>query len=206
MIILRWQTRKFFPSGYIRHDNYYLNRKPRRTKSVQVLDDGRLTDGQGRTIDFRNTVIIMTSNVGSQFLTDIAGDPSAWLGAGEDKIVNEVTQALRQQFRPEFLNRIDDIVIFKPLNEDRIKEIVDIQLKKLDSMLADRKISVDLTDSAKAFLAKRGFEPAYGARPLKRAIQKYVIDPLSMKILDGEIKEGRDVKVDVGGDHLKFNS
>lgn len=163
---------------------------------LQVLDDGRLTDGQGRTIDFKNTVIIMTSNIGSEYLMNIAGD--------EDKIVNEVTQALRAHFRPEFLNRVDDIVIFKPLSEERIKEIVDIQLKLLNKQLAERKITLKLTDAAKSFLAKRGYEPAFGARPLKRVIQKHLIDTLSMKILDGEVKEGSTVKVDAGKDGLGF--
>jgi len=163
---------------------------------LQVLDDGRLTDGQGRTIDFKNTVIIMTSNIGSEYLTDIAGD--------EEKIVNQVTEALRANFRPEFLNRVDDVVIFKPLSEDRIKEIVDIQLHYLDRLLADRKITLTLTDAAKSFMAKRGYEPAFGARPLKRVIQKHIVDPLSMKILDGEVQDGSSVTVDVDGDHLSF--
>lgn len=161
---------------------------------LQILDDGRLTDGQGRTIDFKNTVIIMTSNIGSQYLTDIAGD--------EEKIINEVTLALRRHFRPEFLNRIDDIVIYKPLGEGIIKQIVDIQLHKLDKLLYDRKITLEFTEKAKEFLAQRGYEPAFGARPLKRAIQKYVIDPLSMKLLDGEVKDGAHVKIDVSGGKL----
>lgn len=144
---------------------------------LQVLDDGRLTDGQGRTIDFKNTVIIMTSNIRD-------------------------TEDLRSHFRPEFLNRVDDIIIFKPLPENRIKDIVDIQLRGLEKLLAERKIAITLTDGAKEFLAKRGYDPAYGARPLKRVIQKYLIDPLSIKILDGEIKNGNAVLVDAGKDGL----
>lgn len=163
---------------------------------LQVLDDGRLTDGQGRTVDFKNTVIIMTSNIGSQYLTEIAGD--------EDKIVNEVTQALRAHFRPEFLNRVDDTVIFKPLGRECIKNIVDIQLRRVAKMLEDRHITLELTDKAKEFLALRGYDPAFGARPLKRAIQKYIIDPLSMKLLDGEVKDGMKVTADAKGDAILF--
>lgn len=171
---------------------------------LQVLDDGRLTDGQGRTIDFKNTVIIMTSNIGSEYLTEIAGDPSAWLRIGDEKITSKVTQSLRGHFRPEFLNRVDDIVIFKPLCEDRIKDIVGIQLHKLDAMLAGRKITLTITEKAKAFLASRGYEPAFGARPLKRVIQKHLIDELSMKLLDGEIKDGSSVRVDEKNGRLQF--
>jgi ATP-dependent Clp protease ATP-binding subunit ClpB len=163
---------------------------------LQVLDDGRLTDGQGRTINFKNTVIIMTSNIGSEYLTDIAGD--------EEKIVNEVTLALRNHFRPEFLNRVDDIVTFKPLSKDRIKDIVDIQLRHLDTLLSDRKIALQLTEKAKEFLAARGYDPAFGARPLKRVIQKHIIDPLSMKLLEGAVKNGSHIKVDAKGDNLYF--
>ncbi|PIR19925.1 MAG: ATP-dependent chaperone ClpB [Deltaproteobacteria bacterium CG11_big_fil_rev_8_21_14_0_20_47_16] len=164
---------------------------------LQVLDDGRLTDGQGRTVDFKNTVIIMTSNIGSQFIAEAKGD--------EKKIENDVMQALRAHFRPEFLNRIDDVIIFHTLKEDQITKIVDIQLKKLDKMLADRHLKVALTKGAKEFLGKQGYDVIYGARPLKRAIQKYLQDPLSMAILEGKYKDGDTIKVDAANDTLKFN-
>jgi ATP-dependent Clp protease ATP-binding subunit ClpB len=155
---------------------------------LQVLDDGRLTDGQGRTVDFKNTVIIMTSNVGSQFseLRD------------EKEMERKMLEALREHFRPEFLNRVDDIVIFHPLGEAQLKNIVDIQLKRLEKLLAERKITLKLTDKAKALIAKHGYDPVYGARPLKRAIQKDIQDPLSLKILGGEIRDGDTLEADAG--------
>ena len=163
---------------------------------LQVLDDGRLTDGQGRTVDFKNTVIIMTSNIGSQFIAEAKGD--------EKKIENDVMQAMRAHFRPEFLNRIDDIIIFHTLKEDQIIQIVEIQLKKFEKMLADRHLKITLTKAAKEFLGKQGYDVIYGARPLKRAIQKYLQDPLSMSILEGKYKDGDTIKVDAKGDALTF--
>jgi ATP-dependent Clp protease ATP-binding subunit ClpB len=157
---------------------------------LQVLDDGRLTDGQGRIVDFKNAVVIMTSNVGSQYfeLTEI----------DEKEMEKKMLTELRAHFRPEFLNRIDDIVIFHPLREKQIEQIVEIQLKRLQKLLAERKIELKLTEGAKAFLAKHGYDPIYGARPLKRAIQKYVQDPLSLKILEGEFREGDRIEADAG--------
>jgi len=156
---------------------------------LQILDDGRLTDGQGRTVDFKNTVIIMTSNVGSTWIQE--------LGAGApDTMRSKVMEALRQQFRPEFLNRIDDIVIFNSLTAQEIKRIVDIQFGLLQRRVADRKLKIDLTERAKEVIAAEGFDPVYGARPLKRAIQKRIQDPLAIQLLDGEVKEGDHVVVD----------
>jgi ATP-dependent Clp protease ATP-binding subunit ClpB len=156
---------------------------------LQILDDGRLTDGQGRTVDFKNTVIIMTSNVGSNWIQD--------MGTGdEDEMRDRVMEALRLQFRPEFLNRLDDIVIFHSLTQEQIAQIVDIQLRQLQRRLADRKLTLELTDRAKQVIAEEGFDPVYGARPLKRALQRRIMDPLALKLLDGEIREGDHVRID----------
>jgi ATP-dependent Clp protease ATP-binding subunit ClpB len=156
---------------------------------LQILDDGRLTDGQGRTVDFKNTVIIMTSNIGSQYLTD--------LGIGDEEALQaRVMEAMRAHFRPEFLNRVDDIVIFHSLSAAQIKQIVDIQLELLRKRLAERKLTLELTDAAKQALAAEGFDPVYGARPLKRAIQRRVQDTLAMHLLAGEFHEGDHIIVD----------
>ncbi|MFO1518363.1 MAG: ATP-dependent chaperone ClpB [bacterium] len=157
---------------------------------LQVLDDGRLTDGQGRVVDFKNTVIIMTSNIGSQH-ADLSDED-------EKEMERRMTGELRNHFRPEFLNRVDDIVIFRPLREAQIKNIVGIQLKRLEKLLADRKMHLKLTEGAKAFIAKHGYDPVYGARPLKRAIQKYLQDPLSLKILEGEFRDGDTIEAEAG--------
>jgi ATP-dependent Clp protease ATP-binding subunit ClpB len=164
---------------------------------LQVLDDGRITDGQGRTVDFKNTVIIMTSNIGSQFIT---GDESP---ADRSRLVME---ALRQHFRPEFLNRVDEVVIFDRLGQEELKKIVEIQLNRLSKRLEQQKITLRLSDRAKAFIAREGFDPVYGARPLKRAIQKEILDPLSMEILEGTIREGQSIKVDEKDGILKFQA
>lgn len=156
---------------------------------LQVLDDGRLTDGQGRTVDFKNTVIIMTSNVGSQW---------AYAGLNEEEMEKKMLEELKAHFRPEFLNRIDDIVVFHGLSEEQLKFIVEIQLKRLQKLLSDRKIVLELSDKAKAYIAKHGYDPVYGARPLKRAIQKYIQDPLSLKILQGDFKDGDHIMADAG--------
>ncbi|KAB2640927.1 MAG: ATP-dependent chaperone ClpB [Verrucomicrobia bacterium] len=164
---------------------------------LQVLDDGRITDGQGRTIDFKNTVLIMTSNLGSQFIM-------------EDLSVEErnkrVIEALRGHFRPEFLNRIDEIVIFDRLSDKEIGKIVDIQLSRLQRRLEGQKLNLELSDKARAYLAKEGYDPAYGARPLKRVIQHKILDPLSLEILDGRIHEGQTIKADVSGGELVFKT
>ena len=149
---------------------------------LQVLDDGRLTDGQGRTVDFRNTVIIMTSNIGSQYILDVAGL--------DDEVERRVMTAMRQQFRPEFLNRVDEIVIFHSLAAEHLEGIADIQLDRLRALLADRDITLELTDEAKAMIVQDGYDPAYGARPLKRSIQRLVADPLALEILDGRVESG----------------
>ena len=149
---------------------------------LQVLDDGRLTDGQGRTVDFRNTVIIMTSNVGSQYILDVAGL--------DEEVERRVMTAMRQQFRPEFLNRVDEIVIFHSLSAEHLAGISEIQLERLRALLADREITLELTDEAKALIVQNGYDPAYGARPLKRSIQRTVADPLAMEILEGRVGSG----------------
>jgi ATP-dependent Clp protease ATP-binding subunit ClpB len=167
---------------------------------LQVLDDGRLTDSKGRTVDFKNTVLIMTSNVGAQALT------TAWAQGEEgfDEAKVRVMESLRQQFRPEFLNRVDDIVVFHPLAEDQLAHIVDLRLKDLEALLADRKITLELTDAARQAIFKAGYDRAYGARPLKRAIQRMVQDKLALKILDGTVLHGDRVVVDAGRDGLTF--
>jgi len=156
---------------------------------LQVLDDGRLTDGQGRVVDFKNTVIVMTSNIGSQAIGELSGKD-------DQEMERRVMDALRGHFRPEFLNRVDDIIIFHALTEKEIEKIVEIQIAHLQKLLAERKMQLTLTVKAKHFLAKHGYDPVYGARPLKRTIQKSLQDPLSMKILGGEFHEGDHVKVD----------
>jgi ATP-dependent Clp protease ATP-binding subunit ClpB len=158
---------------------------------LQVLDDGRLTDNQGRTVDFRNTVIIMTSNLGSTYLTP---------GVDNGEARQRVMEALRANFRPEFLNRIDETVIFKPLSRDQIGEIVEIQLEMVRKRLADRNIELMLTSAAREVIAIKGYDPAYGARPLKRVIQRYLLDPLALELLNGNIHEGETVVVDATPD------
>jgi ATP-dependent Clp protease ATP-binding subunit ClpB len=156
---------------------------------LQILEDGRLTDGKGRTVDFRNTVIIMTSNVGSAAIFELAAtDPK--------KARDEAMAALRGMFRPEFLNRIDDIVMFSPLGKEQIERIVDLQMATFMKRLAEKQVALKLTPAAKALLFREGYDPAYGARPMKRAIQRLIQDPLAMRILDGEVKPGDEVLVD----------
>ncbi|HEV8021531.1 MAG TPA: AAA family ATPase, partial [Candidatus Lustribacter sp.] len=172
---------------------------------LQILDDGRLTDGQGRTIDFKNTVVIMTSNIGSHRILDYRGDTD---GADYAVMRATVLDELRQSFRPEFLNRIDEIVVFHALTESELKQIVEIQLDRVRARLTDRRITLEISDEAKTHLARSGYEPAYGARPLKRAIQREVETPLGRKILAGEVKDGDHVRVDVDRDRneLTFNT
>ena len=165
---------------------------------LQLLDDGRLTDGKGRTIDFKNTVVIMTSNLGSAFLTDL-GERGI-----DEGVTRRVMEALRIHFRPEFINRVDEIIIFHPLSREQIKTIIDIQVRGLLRRLEDRKIFVTLTDAAKDWLVRVGYDPAYGARPLKRAIQRHILDPLAMRVLDGEFREGDRIQVDAGPGELRF--
>jgi ATP-dependent Clp protease ATP-binding subunit ClpB len=167
---------------------------------LQVLDDGRLTDGQGRTVDFRNTLIIMTSNLGADYLVS--------LGEGEDvdKVRDEVMAVVRASFRPEFLNRVDEVILFHRLRRQDMGAIVEIQLKRLEALLAERKIVLDLDDEAVQWLADKGYDPAYGARPLKRVMQKELQDPLAEKILLGEVRDGARVKVTAGSDRLNFRA
>ena len=165
---------------------------------LQILEDGRMTDGQGRTVDFKNTVIIMTSNLGSQYIQKLAGQD-------RKEMERLVSAALREAFKPEFLNRLDETIIFNNLGRDEIKSIVEIQLKRLRHNLANRKISLDLSAQAQALIAEKGYDPVYGARPLKRTIQRMIQDPLAVKILGGEFKEGDRVTVDSDGDELIFS-
>ncbi|MDW7726916.1 MAG: ATP-dependent chaperone ClpB [Candidatus Methanoperedens sp.] len=163
---------------------------------LQILDDGRLTDGHGRTVDFKNTVIILTSNIGSQWIVELRDN--------EEEMRKRVTEAVRARFKPEFLNRLDDIIIFHQLKLAQIKEIVDIQLKNLGNRLSDRKITLSLTGNAKDFIARTGYDPSYGARPLKRTIQHKILDPLAMKILDKEFVEEDSIEVGVENDTVVF--
>ena len=168
---------------------------------LQIMDDGRLTDGKGRTVDFKNTVLIMTSNIGSAYLqSESLRSPEAF-----DEAQQHVMEALQAHFKPEFLNRVDDVIIFKPLGMEQLSKIVELRLEDLRRLLADRKISIELTDAAKKALLTQGYDLNYGARPLKRAIQRLVQDPLALKILDGEVLIGDHVVVDAGGDgRLEF--
>ena len=164
---------------------------------LQVLDDGRLTDGQGRTVDFKNTVIIMTTNVGSQHLLRLDEK-------NRPEIEKATMRELQGTFRPEFLNRIDEIIFFEPLDEAELGQIVKIQLARFEKLLAERQITVHLTDQAVARIAEVGYDPVYGARPLKRALQKLVIDPLALKLLAGEFRPGDHVAIEVAGEDLAF--
>ncbi len=168
---------------------------------LQILDDGRLTDSQGRGVDFRNTVIIMTSNIGSGHILDWAtrADAAEW-----DAVAQRVRGDLRQHFRPEFLNRVDDVVVFRPLAREDIRAIVDIQLARLGALLADRKLGLEVTDEARTLLAELGYDPVYGARPLKRVIQARVQNPLALEMLEGDFGEGDTVVVDRDGDGVTF--
>jgi ATP-dependent Clp protease ATP-binding subunit ClpB len=158
---------------------------------LQVLDDGRMTDGQGRTVDFKNTIILMTSNIGSQWITDLGPKD-------REEMERRVMEALRAHFRPEFLNRVDDILIFHALDLDQVKQIVDIQVRRLNRNLTDHKLTVSLEDGAREFLAREGFDPAYGARPLKRAIQRNIQDALATSLLEGRFHEGETVVFTAG--------
>jgi len=159
---------------------------------LQVLDDGRLTDGQGRTVDFTNTLIILTSNLGSQFLANLGEDQSV------ESVEPMVMEVVRGHFRPEFLNRLDEIILFHRLGQAHMGPIVDIQVGRVQKLLADRKVALSLTDGARAWLGRVGYDPVYGARPLKRAVQKYLQDPLAEAILRGEVPDGSVVTVDEG--------
>jgi len=164
---------------------------------LQLLDDGRLTDGQGRTVDFKNTIVIMTSNIGSTYIQELGRDDA-------DEMRKRVTEAMKAHFRPEFLNRLDEVIIFNTLSEEEISRIIDIQVSRMQVRLKDRKIDITLSETAREFLARMGYDPVYGARPLKRAIRKYIQDPLALQILQGKVKEGAKVNIspDSKGDDL----
>jgi ATP-dependent Clp protease ATP-binding subunit ClpB len=202
---------------------------------LQVLDDGRLTDGQGRTVDFKNTIVIMTSNLGSpiiqEFFAGSAGAPPAVSCAAPETrstnskkakdfdeaskstrearvlpkdLENKIMAELKRHFRPEFLNRVDDTIIFQSLDESELSRIVEIQIAKLEKRLAQQNLTLDVDAAAKKLLAQEGYDPQFGARPLKRAIQEHLLNPLSMKILEGDFKPGDKIKVTADGDELKF--
>jgi ATP-dependent Clp protease ATP-binding subunit ClpB len=157
-----------------------------------VLDDGRLTDGQGRVVDFTNTLIILTSNLGSAYLANLED------GQDVESVEPQVMDVVRGHFRPEFLNRLDEIILFHRLGQEHMAPIVDIQVNRVQKLLKDRKVTLDLTDGAKKWLGRVGYDPVYGARPLKRAVQRYLQDPLADKILRGEVPDGSTVHIDEG--------
>jgi len=167
---------------------------------LQLLDDGRLTDGKGRTVDFSNAVVIMTSNLGSHFIAE-----AAQRGAGLDEQVRrQVNDTLRSHFKPEFLNRIDEVIFFHALDRSHIAQVIDIQLASLLKRLAERKIAISLSDAAKNAIVEEGYDPIYGARPLKRTIQRRILDPLALRVLEGTFAEGDHVVVDLGASGLVF--
>jgi ATP-dependent Clp protease ATP-binding subunit ClpB len=168
---------------------------------LQLLDDGRLTDGRGRTVDFKNSVIIMTSNVGSHFVAERAqrGDTAI-----DEGVRRQLLEAMRQHFKPEFLNRVDDIIFFHALDRGDIRRIIDIQLAALLRRLADRKLHLTLTEAARDQIIEEGYDPVYGARPLKRTIQRRVLDPLALAVLQGQFNEGDVIEVDAGRDGLSL--
>ena len=164
---------------------------------LQVMDDGRLTDGQGRSVDFSNTVLIMTSNLGSQYIEPDSSD---------EEVREQVLTVVQSHFRPEFLNRVDEVIVFHRLTKDDLRTIVEIQLEHVLSRLAARRLSLTLTDAAKVWLAEEGYDPAYGARPLKRLIQTEIADKLALQILDGTFREGDTVEADADESGLEFRA
>jgi ATP-dependent Clp protease ATP-binding subunit ClpB len=164
---------------------------------LQILDDGRLTDGHGRTVDFKNTVVTMTSNLGSHLFSE----PGL---ADTDEVRHRVMETLRAQFRPEFLNRIDEVIIFHSLDREQIKEIVDIQMRGLKQRLDGRHMSFELTEAAKELVVEQGYDPTYGARPLKRTIQRRILDPLALRVLDGTFPDGSRIVVDARDGEIVF--
>jgi ATP-dependent Clp protease ATP-binding subunit ClpC len=178
---------------------------------LQVLDDGRMTDGHGRTVDFKNTVVIMTSNAGVELIRRESAigfairreDVKARQASYED-MKDKVMTEVRKTFRPEFLNRLDEIIVFHALNEEQLRQVIDLLAKDLQARLTEKKLNMEITEKAKSWLAKEGYDPVYGARPLRRALEKYVENPLSIKVLSGEFKEGDTVLVDLVEDELTF--
>jgi ATP-dependent Clp protease ATP-binding subunit ClpB len=185
---------------------------------LQVLDDGRLTDGQGRTVDFKNTIVIMTSNIGTAIIQEYFANAERGMRSGDSKKNSElrtpnselakmeqaVLAELKHHFRPEFLNRVDDVIIFQSLDEEDLSRIVDIQLEKLKKRLAQQQLTLDVDTAAKKVLAQEGYDPQFGARPLKRAVQEHILNPLSLRLLEGEFKPGDKIKVSAKGDELVF--
>jgi ATP-dependent Clp protease ATP-binding subunit ClpC len=172
---------------------------------LQILDDGRLTDGQGRTIDFRNTVIIMTSNLGTEFVK--RGGALGFVPNRDEEAIADhkrIEKAIRETFRPEFINRIDEVIIFNSLSQEQVSHIVDLQMQQIADRLGEQGVVVELTQAARMWLAAEGFDPQYGARPLRRALQHYVESPLSVKLLKGEFKRGDIVVVDSDGEQIIF--
>jgi ATP-dependent Clp protease ATP-binding subunit ClpB len=161
---------------------------------LQILDDGRLTDGQGRTVDFKNAIVIMTSNIGSHRILDYRG---AFQGREYERMKEAVLEEMRRHFRPEFLNRVDETIVFHSLSEEHLQRIVEIQLDRLRARLAERHITLQLSDPARLHLVRSGYDPSFGARPLKRAIQKEIETPLARLILAGEVREGQDLEVEL---------
>jgi len=174
---------------------------------LQILDDGRLTDGQGRVVDFRNTVLIMTSNLGTEFVSQ--GGTLGFLGSSVDDDQKEshakIEKALKSTFRPEFLNRIDEVIIFSPLSKDQMVKIVSLQMREIRERLDEHNIEIELTEAAQHWLADVGYDPLFGARPLKRALQKHIESPLSTKLLEGVFKEGDIVVVDLKDEEIEFH-
>ncbi|HZB27653.1 MAG TPA: AAA family ATPase, partial [Gemmatimonadales bacterium] len=168
---------------------------------LQILDDGRLTDSQGRVVDFRNSVIIMTSNIGSQYIVDAGAQLDE---RGRERVEQRVRDELRNHFRPEFLNRVDDIIVFRQLSRDDLLRIVDLQLERLERLLADRQIRLEVAPEAKALIAAEGYDPVYGARPLKRVIQRLLQNPIALELLEGHFHEGDTIHVKRDGDALRF--
>jgi ATP-dependent Clp protease ATP-binding subunit ClpB len=164
------------------------------------LDDGRLTDNQGRTVDFKNTIIIMTSNIGSTYLIENIKED----GSIEEKIKDETVEEMKKYFRPEFINRIDDIVVFSPLTEEDIVKIIDLELEDVKARLSERNITVNFTDSTKRFIARETYSPTYGARPIARYLKKNIETEIAAKIIKGELKEGDDFTIDISEDSVKF--
>ena len=169
---------------------------------LQLLDDGRLTDNQGRTVDFKNTIIIMTSNIGSTYLTESIRED----GTIDPDVKQKVEDELKQNFRPEFINRIDDIVVFSPLTEAQIGQIIDMSMKDIQDRLAEREITIHLTDASKQLIAKEAYSPQYGARPVKRYLQKYIETGIAEKLIQGEIQDGQDVTIDVSNGAHRFTA
>ena len=174
---------------------------------LQILDDGRLTDGQGRTVDFRNTVLIMTSNLGTEYVqkSGSLGFLQSTASTEEREAHDKIEKALKGAFRPEFLNRIDEIITFSPLSLEDMKQIVDLQMKEIQERLSENNIMVELTSAARDWLAKEGYDPSFGARPLKRTLQKFVESPLSVRLLSGDFNETRHVVVDVDDEQNKLD-